>query len=136
MREEEIATLRGECKSISAKMIDVEEQNQGLREENALAFTKVYKKLESSSTPEGTCSTARSAILCFSLRPNSVPGLQTEMMSLKEGTDNRMLVLESLMREIGGDKMKGMVQDVANLQNDNVALWKENARMVTALAPR
>ena len=53
------------------------------------------------------------------------------MLSLKEGTDNRMLVLESLMREIGGDKMKGMVQDVANLQNDNVALWKENARMVT-----
>ena len=53
MREEEIATLRGECKSISVKMIDVEEQNQGLREENALAFTKVYKKLESSSTPEG-----------------------------------------------------------------------------------
>jgi septal ring factor EnvC (AmiA/AmiB activator) len=53
-REEEIATLRGECKGISLKMIDVEEQNQGLREENALAFTKVYKKLESSSTPDGT----------------------------------------------------------------------------------
>ena len=53
MREEEIANLRGECKSITVKMIDVEEQNQGLREENALAFTKVYKKLESSSTPEG-----------------------------------------------------------------------------------
>jgi predicted ribosome quality control (RQC) complex YloA/Tae2 family protein len=55
MREEEIANLRGECKNISMKMIDVEEQNQGLREENALAFTKVYKKLESSSTPEGNC---------------------------------------------------------------------------------
>ena len=53
------------------------------------------------------------------------------MLSLKEGTDNRMLVLESLMREIGGDKMKGLVQDVSNLQSDTVALWKENARMVT-----
>jgi hypothetical protein len=41
-----------------------------------------------------------------------------------------MLVLESLMREVGGDKMKGLVQDVTNLQSDTVALWKENARMV------
>jgi hypothetical protein len=53
LREEEIANLRGECKGISLKIIGVEEQNQGIREENALAFTKVYKKLESSSTPDG-----------------------------------------------------------------------------------
>jgi hypothetical protein len=55
------------------------------------------------------------------------------MESLKEGTDNRMMVLESLMREIGGDKMKGLVQDVASLQHDTVTLWKENARMVPFL---
>ena len=79
-REEEIRILRGECKQLAQQAVEVEEQNQALREENALAFTKIYKKLESSATSEG---------------------LQKEMLSLKEGTDNRMLVLENLMREIG-----------------------------------
>ena len=79
-REEEIRVLRGECKQLAQQAVEVEEQNQALREENALAFTKIYKKLESSATSEG---------------------LQKEMLSLKEGTDNRMLVLENLMREIG-----------------------------------
>ncbi len=52
-REEEIAVLRSEIRGISGKMAEMDEQNQGLREENALAFTKVYKKFESSATPEG-----------------------------------------------------------------------------------
>lgn len=51
-------------------------------------------------------------------------------MSLKEGTDNRMLVLENLMREIGGDKMKTLIGDVAQVQTDIVSLWSENARMI------
>jgi len=87
-REEEIRVLRGEVKRMVQQAVEVEEQNQALREENALAFTKIYKKLESSATSEG---------------------LQKEMMSLKEGTDNRMLVLENLMREVGGDKMKTLI---------------------------
>jgi chromosome segregation ATPase len=93
-REEEIRVLRGECKQLAQQAVEVEEQNQALREENALAFTKIYKKLESSATSEG---------------------LQKEMMSLKEGTDNRMLVLENLMREIGGDKMKNLIGDVSQV---------------------
>jgi hypothetical protein len=108
-REEEIRVLRGECKQLAQQAVEVEEQNQALREENALAFTKIYKKLESSSTSEG---------------------LQKEMMSLKEGTDNRMLVLENLMREIGGDKMKTLIGDVSQVQTDIVSLWSENARMI------
>jgi lipopolysaccharide biosynthesis regulator YciM len=87
-REEEIRVLRGEVKQMVQQAVEVEEQNHALREENALAFTKIYKKLESSATSEG---------------------LQKEMMSLKEGTDNRMLVLENLMREVGGDKMKTLM---------------------------
>eukprot|EP00288_Rhodomonas_lens_P003638 CAMPEP_0177735388 /NCGR_PEP_ID=MMETSP0484_2-20121128/24746_1 /TAXON_ID=354590 /ORGANISM="Rhodomonas lens, Strain RHODO" /LENGTH=256 /DNA_ID=CAMNT_0019248941 /DNA_START=136 /DNA_END=904 /DNA_ORIENTATION=- len=104
-----------ECKQLAAQTVEVEEQNQALREENALAFTKIYKKLESASTSEG---------------------LQKEMLSLKEGTDNRMLVLENLMRDIGGDKMKGLIQDVNSLQHDTVALWKENARMILEIEQR
>ncbi len=52
-REEEIRALRSECKQLAAQNVEVEEQNQALREENALAFTKIYKKLESASTSEG-----------------------------------------------------------------------------------
>ena len=114
-REEEIRVLRGECKQLSLQAVEVEEQNQALREENALAFTKIYKKLESSATSEG---------------------LQKEMMSLKEGTDNRMLVLESLMREIGGDKMKTLIGDVNQVQTDIVSLWSENARMILEVETR
>ena len=51
------------------------------------------------------CTTPRLIASCHV--PPLPPGLQSEMLNLKEGTDNRMLVLESLMREIGGDKMKG-----------------------------
>lgn len=114
-REEEIRVLRGECKQLSLQAVEVEEQNQALREENALAFTKIYKKLESSATSEG---------------------LQKEMMSLKEGTDNRMLVLENLMREIGGDKMKNLIGDVKEVQTDIVSLWSENARMILEVESR
>ncbi len=32
------------------------------------------------------------------------------MFSLREGTDNRMLVLENMMRDLGGDKMKALVR--------------------------
>jgi hypothetical protein len=58
------------------------------------------------------------------------------MMSLKEGTDNRMLVLENLMREIGGDKMKNMMGEVAQTQKDVVSLWSENARMILEIESR
>ena len=114
-REEEIRVLRGECKQLALQGVEVEEQNQALREENALAFTKIYKKLESSATSEG---------------------LQKEMMGLKEGTDNRMLVLENLMREIGGDKMKNLIGDVKEVQTDIVSLWSENARMILEVESR
>uniref|UniRef100_A0A6U5Z9U7 Uncharacterized protein n=2 Tax=Guillardia theta TaxID=55529 RepID=A0A6U5Z9U7_GUITH len=93
----------------------MEVQNQGLREENALSFTKMYQKLESTSTSDG---------------------LQKEFMMLKEESDNRMLILENLMREIGGDKVKGMINDISSLQHDTVALWKENARMVLEMEHR
>lgn len=114
-REEEIRVLRGECKQLAQQAVEVEEQNQALREENALAFTKIYKKLESSATSEG---------------------LQKEMLSLKEGTDNRMLVLENLMREIGGDKMKTLISDVGQVQSDVLSLWSENARMILEVESR
>lgn len=58
------------------------------------------------------------------------------MLSLKEGTDNRMLVLENMMREIGGDKMKALISDVSSLQHDSIALWKENARMILEIEQR
>lgn len=127
-REEEIASLRSEILGISGKMTELEEQNLGLREENALAFTKVFKKFESSATPEGIHGFLDRYEKRLTL--DIFTGLQKEMASLKEGADNRITVLESLMREIGGDKMKGLVQDVANLQHDTVTLWKENSRMV------
>jgi len=37
-REEEIRVLRGECKQLAQQAVEVEEQNQALREENALAL--------------------------------------------------------------------------------------------------
>jgi hypothetical protein len=35
------------------RVTESENQNQALREENTLAFTKIYKKLESSATSDG-----------------------------------------------------------------------------------
>lgn len=32
------------------------------------------------------------------------------MLSLKEGTDNRMLILENMMRDVGGDKMRALIR--------------------------
>lgn len=52
-RQEEIIVLRSEVGGLSARVLDTEEQNKALREENALAFTKIHKKLESSATSEG-----------------------------------------------------------------------------------
>ena len=111
-RDEDIKVLRNEVKEMSDQVVELGEQNNALREENALAFTKIFKKMESSSTSEG---------------------LQKEMISLKEGTDNRMLVLENLMREAGGDKMKQVLADVTKLQQDSSAVWKEIARMLLEL---
>jgi len=114
-RADEILVLRGEVSTLTTRVTETEEQNKALREENALAFTKIHKKLESSATSEG---------------------LQKEMMSLKEGSDNRMLVLENMMRDVGGDKMKALIADVASLQHDSIALWKENARMILEIEQR
>ena len=107
--------LRSEVGGLSTRVVDTEEQNKALREENALAFTKVTKKLESSATSEG---------------------LQKEMLSLKEGTDNRMLILENMMRDVGGDKMRALIRDVGSLQHDSIALWKENARIILEIEQR
>lgn len=52
-RQEEIIVLRGEVGGLSSRVLDTEEQNKALREENALAFTKIHKKLESSATSDG-----------------------------------------------------------------------------------
>eukprot|EP00284_Hemiselmis_tepida_P006588 CAMPEP_0174931424 /NCGR_PEP_ID=MMETSP1355-20121228/33541_1 /TAXON_ID=464990 /ORGANISM="Hemiselmis tepida, Strain CCMP443" /LENGTH=299 /DNA_ID=CAMNT_0016177773 /DNA_START=99 /DNA_END=995 /DNA_ORIENTATION=+ len=114
-RQEEIIVLRGEVGQLTARVVETEEQSRALREENALAFTKIHKKLESSATSEG---------------------LQHEMLSLKEGTDNRMLVLENMMRDVGGDKMRTLIRDVSALQHDSIALWKENARMILEIEQR
>ena len=111
-REEDIKVLRHEVKEMSEVAADLGEQNNALREENALAFAKIFKKMESTATSEG---------------------MQKEMLSLKEGTDNRMLVLENLMRDTGGDKMKQVLADIVGLQHDTSAVWKEIARMLLEL---
>eukprot|EP00960_Hanusia_phi_P034641 751206-Hanusia_phi.AAC.3 len=148
-REDEIRMLRGECKSLAQQavnqVIDMEVQNQGLREENALSFTKMYQKLESTceirrrmrrrkkkkvvvvlvvivllvvvKLTRKTTTTTMKMMLCFTFLEATSDGLQKEFFMLKEESDNRMLILENLMREIGGDKVKGMINDISSLQH-------------------